>query len=104
MSERPAPRAAAGEIPTLTDVVPDPQLGGDAATAAGIDREPEAAPRASGQVISRVQAQNLEHAVYQKLRKNLDAHIAQVIQNRFMPEIGSALNSALQHITQDLRT
>jgi valyl-tRNA synthetase len=95
---------APADIPTLTDIVvasaaaPAPAADGAAPAAAP---QPEAAPAA--EVISRVQAQNLEHAVYQKLRQGLDQQIAQVVRERFMPEIGGALEQALSRITQDLQ-
>src|SRR5262249_1725129 len=59
---------------------------------------------AGGEVISRVQAQNLEHSVYQKLRRDLDERIAGVMQERFLPGIGSALDAALARISSDLRS
>ena len=88
------------DIPVLTDIAPDPELmaPGDAAA---FDHDPAAASR--GEVISRVQTQNLEHGVYQKLRKDIDARIAQVVREQFMPDVGSALNSAVEHITQELK-
>jgi valyl-tRNA synthetase len=96
------------DIPTLTDVVVEDEAASlDARTHegdAGPDR-PAPAERAtpSVEVISRVQTQNLEHGVYLKLRKDLDERIAEVVRERFMPEIGAALDAALQRITQDLR-
>jgi len=62
----------------------------------------ESAP-ATMEVISRVQAQNLEHSVYQKLRTDLDARISDVVREEFMPQIGSALDAALRNIAQDLQ-
>jgi valyl-tRNA synthetase len=88
-----APEAStADEIPTLTEVVPAELL---PATVGG---------PASGEVISRVQVQNLEHNVYQKLKRELDDRIAHVMQERFMPEIGGALDSALARISLDIKT
>src|SRR5215210_3242192 len=89
-------KETAPEIPTLTDILPDPDL--------ATDRPGNSPAASSGEVISRVQAQNLEHSVYQKLRKDLDTHIAEVVRSRFMPEIGAALSSALQHISHELKT
>jgi len=86
----------AAEVPLLTDVI-DPGRPGAAA-----DAGPQ--PAAGSEIISRVQSQNLEHKVYLKLKRGLDAHIAGVMQERFMPEIGAALDQALQKITLDLRT
>src|SRR6188508_191275 len=77
----PATKAAADDdVPMLTEVIPAEQLPTLAA------RGP--AGSASGEVISRVQAQNLEHSVYQKLKRDLDQHIERVMQERFMPQIG----------------
>jgi valyl-tRNA synthetase len=90
----PAPSAAPAEdeIPTLTEVVPAEML------PAAIGSP------ASGEVISRVQVQNLEHNVYQKLKRDLDDRIAQVVQERFMPEIGGALDNALARISLDIKS
>jgi valyl-tRNA synthetase len=90
----PAPAAAPSaddDIPTLTEVVP-------------ADLLPATVAPASGEVISRVQVQNLEHNVYQKLKRDLDDRIAEVVQERFMPEIGGALDSALARISLDIKT
>ena len=108
--------ANAADIPTLTDIVFEP------ATTTAVAGEPgplpvEAAASGAGhsalhaleppappvEVISRVQVQNLEHGVYQKLKQDLDEQIAGVVQARFMPEIGAVLDQALQKIMQDLR-
>jgi len=62
------------------------------------------AAAARGEVISRVQSQNLEHSVYQKLKRDLDQQIAQMMQERFMPDIGAALDAALARISSELKT
>jgi len=85
------PDAGAG-IPTLTEVIPEGQLPASFAAAA------------RGEVISRVQSQNLEHSVYQKLKRDLDQQIAQMMQERFMPDIGAALDAALARISSELKT
>jgi len=113
--------ANAADIPTLTDIVFEPAtptaVAGEsgpppieAAVASGaehpilhaLERGPEP-PTAPVEVISRVQVQNLEHGVYQKLKQDLDEQIAGVVRARFMPEIGAVLDQALQKIMQDLR-
>src|SRR4051812_16349868 len=83
-------------VPTLTDIVADPATD-------GISGQVEA-PAQSGQIISRVQAQNLDHGVYQKLKQGLDAQIAEVLQNRFMPDVAGALDQALHKISADLKS
>jgi len=96
----PVPEPVAdADIPTLTEVIPAEQL--PAVLAA--PRPPAEAP-ASGEVISRVQAQNLEHSLYQRLKRDLDQHIERVVQDRFMPEIGGALDTALSRISVDIKT
>jgi len=90
---------ADADIPTLTEVIPAEQL--PAVLAAP---RPPAQALAASEVISRVQAQNLEHSVYQKLKRELDQHIERVVQDRFMPEIGGALDSALSRISLDIKT
>jgi len=84
--------AADDDIPMLTEVIPAEQLPAVLA-----------AP-ASGEVVSRVQFQNLEHNVYQKLKRDLDQHIERVVQERFMPEIGGALDAALSRVSLDIKT
>jgi valyl-tRNA synthetase len=81
-------------IPTLTDIVePAPEaIDANAADAAN-----------GGEIISRVQAQNLEHGVYLKLKQGLDEQIAEVLQNRFMPNVSGALDQALHKISDELR-
>jgi valyl-tRNA synthetase len=94
--------AAFDDIPVLTDIVPDPDLiatGTDLVTPAA-----EESDRRSGvEVISRVQTQNLQHGVYQKLRKDIDGRIAEIVREQVMPDIGSALSSAVEHIAQELK-
>jgi valyl-tRNA synthetase len=82
---------AFGELPSAPEIF---AAGGEAADA----RSP------GGELISRVQAQNLEHSVYQRLRRDLDERIAGVMQERFLPDIGSALDAALAKISSDLRS
>jgi len=119
--------ADAAAIPTLTDMVAAPFAAGippiaeaPAAMPKAAAPPPVSAPEASataddtdygltapaqnGEVISRVQAQNLEHGVYQKLRQGLDAQINSVLEERFMPDVATALDLALQKISDDLKT
>ncbi len=101
------------DIPVLTDVVvpPSPLFGPEESetTSALALREPtEPAPAADAaltdgpSVITRVQTQNLEHQVYLKLKSNLDEQIAQVIETRFVPSIGGALNEAIEKLAKEL--
>src|SRR5688572_7718809 len=85
--------AADDDLPVLTDIAPDPELVGDGSASDG-----------PVEVISRVQNQNLQHSMYQKLRKDLDGRIAEVVRAELMPDLGDALNSAVQHITQEIKT
>ncbi len=68
---------------------------------AGPEGQPPSPP---GELISRVQARNLEHSVYQKLKRDLDERIAAIVQERFLTGIGSALDTALEKISNDLRS
>ena len=88
--ETSAPSAPDPGIPTLTEIIPAERL--------------PAVTSASGEVISRVQAQNLEHSLYQKLKRDLDQQITKVMQERFMPEIGSALDAALAKISMEIKS
>jgi valyl-tRNA synthetase len=110
--------ANAADIPTLTDIVLEPHASPFAGSreATAPDTSPpaaeishqateEAVPEEASpevEVISRVQAQNLEHTVYLKLRKDLDEQIAGIVHGRFMPEIGAILDQALQKISGEL--
>src|SRR5687768_14871876 len=83
-----AGQAADSDIPTLTEIIPAGRL----------------PTVTSGEVISRVQVQNLEHSVYQKLRRELDQRIEQLMHERFMPDVGAVLDAALAKISGDLKS
>ena len=91
LSESAAPAPADDDIPMLTEVIPAEQL-------------PAVLAAPAGEVVTRVQAQNLEHSLYQKLKRDLDQHIERVVQDRFMPDIGGALDAALSKISLDIKT
>ncbi|HEV7803530.1 MAG TPA: hypothetical protein VGP15_20830, partial [Burkholderiales bacterium] len=75
--------AGEDDIPVLTDIAPDPELISGAENA----HLPAARAGAQGvEVISRVQNQNLEHS--QRLRKDFDSRVAEVVREHFMPDIG----------------
>ena len=98
------PSAAAGDagadIPTLTDVV----IEGEVMPQVESQKPPVPESRpAGGEVVSRVQAQNIEHAVYIKLKRSLDDQIAGVVRDRYLPEIGAALEQALTRVTSELK-
>ena len=99
------------DFPVLTDVVlPAPPLFGaptdqSALTlneTAGAYESAESGAGNSEQgidppsVITRAQSERLEHQLYLKLKANLDDQIAKVIENRFVPAIGSALSEAIE--------
>jgi len=88
------------DVPTLTEIVIEdpPVMGRPAAPPAG-GPSSEAA-----EVMSRVQVQNLEHSVYQKLKRELDERIVEIMRERVMPDIGGALDQALQKVTQNMKT
>ena len=91
------------DIPVLTDIAPDPDLVANAEGAAPLMPPQGGAGIGSGvEVISRVQSQNLQHS--EKLRRELDGRIADVVREQFLPDIGSALHSAVQHITQEIKS
>ncbi len=88
------------DIPMLTEIViEDPPVSGRPAAPAPAGESSEAA-----EVMSRVQVQNLEHSVYQKLKRELDERIMEVMRERMMPDIGSALDQALQKVTQNMKS
>lgn len=60
-------------------------------------------PAQGGEAMSHAQAQELEFGVYEKLKQQLNAQIAHVLQERFTPEIAAALDQALRNISDDLK-
>jgi len=107
------------DIPVLTDVVlpPSPLFDDTAGTevvstaahdvAVGADPPAtlaDAEPADAPEVMTRVQTQNLEHQVYLKLKSGLDEQIAQVIESRFAPAIGGAMDAAIQKLAQELES
>jgi len=88
------------DVPTLTEIViEDPPVMGRPAVPPAAGPSPDAT-----EVVSRVQVQNLEHSVYQKLKRELDERIVEVMRERVMPDIGGALDQALQKVTQNMKT
>ena len=97
----PAPTVSSSEIPVLTDIVMEGEV--------LLRQEPVAKPAQSpqaegGEIVSRVQAQNIEHAVYLKLKRSLDDQIDGVVRDRYLPEIGAALEKALTRVTSELQS
>ena len=96
--------AAAPEPVAPEPAAPPPGFAPEADATAGNTGYGLTAPVQDGEVISRVQTQNLEHGVYQKLRQGLETQIESVLEQRFMPEVATALDRALQTISSDLKT
>jgi valyl-tRNA synthetase len=96
-----APAAAdpGADIPVLTDIV----IEGEVLPRKEPVPEP---PRVAdgGPVMSRVQAQNIEHAVHLRIKRGLNDQIAKVVEQRYLPEIGAALEQALSRVTGELQT
>ena len=100
------------DIPVLTEVVlsPPPLFQPPGETRAEALLEPEAPHTESARepaepaVMTRVQAQNFEHQVYLKLKQSMDQQIAQVIEKRFLPAIGEALDRAVERMAQRLES
>ena len=83
------------DIPLLTDVaIPMPV----------VTMSPAGSMPPAAEVISRVQNQNMEHSAYLRVMSQVDDRITNVVRQRVMPEIGSALDHALARITDDLKT
>ncbi len=93
------PPAAGGDIPVLTDIVMEGEV---LPPTQRVDAP--AQPSTGGEVVSRVQAQNIEHAVYLKLKRSLDDQIAGVVRDRYLPEIGAALEQALARVAGELQS
>ncbi|HET8609607.1 MAG TPA: hypothetical protein VFM11_07690, partial [Burkholderiales bacterium] len=82
------------QIPTLTEIIPGPasSRSSDAASRpyrSGASADEPAAP----QVLSRVQVQNLSHAIQLKIKRELNERVADVIETRFLPQIAQALTA-----------
>ena len=104
------------DYPVLTDVVlPAPPLFGPRAEEAERSVAPvatyEPAPVAAQPVaadetalITRAQGETLEQQLYAKVKANLDQHIAQVIESRFVPAIGAAFNDAMERALQEIES
>jgi valyl-tRNA synthetase len=106
------------DFPVLTDIVlPAPPLFGPPADQSPRLNEPAPAyesvdadaPNSEQDidppsVITRAQSERLEHQLYLKLKANLDDQIAKVIENRFVPAIGNALNEAIEGALKDIET
>ena len=97
----PAAADSGSDIPTLTDIV----IEGEVLPRAEPPLEPS---RPSDgimvPVVSRVQAQNIEHAVHLRVKRGLNDQIAKVVEERYLPEIGAALEQALSRVTGELKT
>ena len=67
-------------------------------------REPRARRRHGRSDLARAERRTSQHGVYQKLRKDLDGRIADVVREQFMPghRRGAQLRAS-QHITQELK-
>ena len=105
--------ADAAEIPTLTDIILIPAPGHSSASIAAAVVSASTAsppdPASNPQVVDSGEANSqtpshLERDVYKKLKQDLDAQIAGVLQNRFMPDVAGALDQALHKISNDLKT
>ncbi len=93
------------DVPTLTEIViEDPPVMGRPGVAPAVAQPPAGPSPEATEVMSRVQVQNLEHSVYQKLKRELDERIVEVMRERVMPDIGGALDQALQKVTQNMKT
>jgi len=92
-----SPGQADDELPLLTDVVRE----GELLSPSGAETP---ASSTDGALVSRVQAQNIEHAVHLRLKRGLNDQIARVIEQRYLPEIGNALEQALDRVAVDLRS
>jgi valyl-tRNA synthetase len=96
-----SPQDAGGsDIPVLTDIV----LEGEVLPKQDSTNGTTSPQPGQGEIVSRVQAQNIEHAVYLKLKRGLDDQIAGVVRERYLPEIGAALEQALSRVTSELQS
>jgi len=101
-SEQPPTAFAAATAQSLDDDIP---LLTDVALPLRADPTPahSAMPPAT-EIISRVQNQNMQHTAYLRVMSQVDDRITNVVRQRVMPEIGSALDQALARITYELKT
>ena len=94
---QPASPTPASDIPLLTDVVVEGEL------MPPTREEPRPQPP-GGEIMSRVQAQNIEHAVHLRIKRGLNDQIAKVMEERYLPEIGAALEQALGKVSNELQS
>ena len=97
----PSRTTAGSDIPVLTDIVMEGEI---LPRQESVPQQPPTVLPEGGEVVSRVQAQNIEHAVYLKLKRGLDDQIAGVVRDRYLPEIGAALEQALSRVTSELQS
>ena len=109
-----SPAESRDDFPVLTDVVlpPPPLFGSQEAQPTSSEAiatyEPaQVAPTPSGEsdaaaLITREQGEDLEQHLHSKLKSNLDQHIAEVIEQRFVPAIGGAFNEAIERALKDI--
>ena len=102
------------DFPVLTDVVlPAPPLFGGPEQSAPPEPDPTAtyqpalveAPHTAiedAALITRGEGETLQQQLYAKLKADLDQHIAQVIEARFVPAIGAAFNDAIERALKDI--
>ncbi len=94
----PAADDAGADIPTLTDIIIEGEV-------LPRTEPPPQSPRSSGgAIVSRVQAQNIEHAVHLRIKRSLNDQIAKVVEDRYLPEIGAALEQALSRVAGQLQS
>jgi len=89
------------DIPTLTDVVVEGEVIPRTEPA---PKPADARPSSGGAVMSRVQAQNIEHAVHLKIKRSLNDQIAKVVEERYLPGIGEALEKAISRATGEIQS
>lgn len=87
-------------IPILTDVV----IEGIPLPKQPPANIPNAKGQQSGEMLSRARLQNIEHGIYLKLKRRLDQQIADVVRDRYLPDISAALNKALSQVTGQLES
>jgi len=106
------PGAGADDIPVLTDALDAPPpadiptlneivIGEDARAASPVAPVPPPGPP---QGLAGALERDLEESLYRKLKRELDQRIAEAMQDRFVPDIGAALDQALARVTRDIRT
>ena len=122
LTETVEPDVGAVDIPTLTDIVmpavpvPETKRNSPSSVQPASDQAPSiddgstptpepvaASPEISTKDTANRDSPDIEHAVYERIKQDLDTQIAGVLQDRFMPHVTGALDQVMRKATDELK-